>query len=109
MQNIYAPPPNAARRVVRALADLHERIGRDLGRDDAKAPFLFLHLPGGEKFNIRHVRDEGPLVWFSGQWTSRSTIDYVLVAPEAVIVSFETVEELGVPDEIVFELPGEQT
>lgn len=109
MPNIYEPPPSSARQVVRALKDLHERIGRDLGRDDTKAPFLFLYLPGGEKFNVRHVRVEEPLVWFSGQWTSRSTIDYLLIAPEAIVIRFETVEDLDVPDEIVFDLPEEET
>jgi hypothetical protein len=37
------------------------------------------------------------LVRFTGFWASASTVDYVLVAPEAVAVTLERVEGLNVP------------
>jgi hypothetical protein len=38
-------------------------------------------------------------VLFIGFWASASTVDYVLVAPEAVAVTIETAEGLDVPVE----------
>ena len=93
------------------MQDLHERIKRDLGPDDRDAPLWRLHLPSGEEFRIRLIGVEGPLVRFAGFWSSGSTVDFALVAPEAVVVTLETVERATVDDyvPVEFEDPEENT
>ena len=34
---------------------------------------------------------------FTGFWASAATVDFVVVAPEAVVITVETVEGLGEP------------
>lgn len=90
-------PATAAERTVDALAELHKRIAADLGPDATKAPVWRLHLPSGSIFTIRLIGVEGPLVRFTGFWASASTVDFVVLPPEAVVVTVETVEGLGEP------------
>ncbi len=97
---------NAAEHTVRAMGELNQRILRDLGHDEMKAPFWRLHLPSGGVFTIKLIGVEGPLVRFVGFWASRSMVDYVLVAPEAVVVTIETSDELA--ESLEFELPEDE-
>lgn len=83
-------PPTSAELIVEALKRQHERIAIDLERDDQKAPAWFAHLPSGDVFPIRFISTRGPLVRFTGYDASETDCDYVLVAPESVIVQIKT-------------------
>lgn len=98
-------PQTRAESLVRACGDLNDRIKRDLGADEMKLPFWRLHLPSGGVFTIKLIGVEGPLVRFVGFWASASTTDYVLVAPESVVISIESSEDLAEP--LGIELPDE--
>ena len=91
---------------MRAMGDLNRRIRRDLGGDEMKMPFWRLHLPSGDVFTVKLIGVEGSLVRFVGFWASRSTVDYVLVAPEAFVVTIDSSDELAEPLEI--ELPEDE-
>jgi hypothetical protein len=67
-------------------------------------PFWRLHLPSGGVFTIKLIGVEGPLVRFVGFWATASTVDYVLAAPQSVIITIESSDELAEPLEI--ELPN---
>jgi hypothetical protein len=66
-------------------------------------PFWRLHLPSGGVFTIKLIGVEGPLVRFVGFWATASIADYVLAAPESVVITIESSDELAEPLEI--ELP----
>lgn len=51
-----------------------------------------LHLPTGETFRIRLFGLEGALLRFTGFHDSSASADYVLVAPESVVVTVQSVE-----------------
>jgi hypothetical protein len=98
------PTSSSAESLVRACGNLHDRITRDLGSDPMKMPFWRLHLPSGGVFTIKLIGVEGPLVRFVGFWATASTVDYVLAAPQSVIITIESSDELAEPLEI--ELPN---
>jgi hypothetical protein len=98
-------PPSPAESLVRACGNLNERIRRDLSGDPMKMPFWRLHLPSGSVFTIRLIGVEGPLVRFVGFWASVSIVDYVLAAPESIVITIESSDELAEPLEI--EIPDE--
>jgi hypothetical protein len=99
------PSPPSAESLVSACGNLNDRITRDLGGDPMKMPFWRLHLPSGGVFTIKLIGVEGPFVRFVGFWATASIVDYVLAAPESVVITIESSDELAEPLEI--ELPGE--
>ena len=99
------PSPPSAESLVSACGNLNDRITRDLGGDPVKMPFWRLHLPSGGVFTIKLIGVEGPFVRFVGFWATASIVDYVLAAPESVVITIESSDELAEPLEI--ELPGE--
>src|SRR3954453_7345156 len=98
------PSSTSAESLVRACGNINDRITRDLGGDPMKMPFWRLHLPSGGVFTIKVMGVEEPLVRFVGFWATASLVDYVLAAPESVVITIESSDELGEPLEI--ELPG---
>jgi hypothetical protein len=92
----------AAERAVRAMSELNRRIGFDLDHDPMRMPFWYLHLPSGGVLTVKGIGVEGPLIRFVGFWATASTVEYVLVAPEAVVVTIESAEELAEPPRFDF-------
>ena len=77
----------AAQKLVNASVDQHQRIAIDLDHDQDLAPLWVLHLPSGGRFRIKSIGVRGPLVRFIGFGASATECDYVLAAPESVVIS----------------------
>jgi hypothetical protein len=74
-------------------------MGRDAREDDENPfPAWVLHLPHGH-FQIKRIGVRGPFVRFDGYGASETVHDYVLVAPEAVVLSIATVKQTFDPFE----------
>ena len=85
--------PTAAEQLVHALWEEQERIRLDAREDDENPfPAWVLHLPQGH-FQIKGIGVRGPFVRFEGYGASETVHDYVLVAPEAVVISIATVKQ----------------
>lgn len=83
-------PSSRAEVIVDELRAQHERIAIDLDRDDEKAPTWFAHVPGMDSFPVRFIGTWKSFVKFTGFGADETTCDYVLVAPDNVIVSIAT-------------------
>jgi hypothetical protein len=83
--------------MVESMSNLHRRIAFDVGPHDDKAPEWDAHLPSGEVMPIHYVGTMGPFVRFTGFGACEGEHDYVLLAPEQVVVTIRTVPTDGEP------------
>ena len=85
--------PTNAERTFKALQRLNRRLGIALGKPDhLRAPIWSLQLPGGEEFKISHITYDGTVMIFTGFHATSENADYVVSAPEAVVITVKSVE-----------------
>ena len=84
-----------ADRMVESMSEVHRRIAINDGYDDDKAPEWGAHLPSGEVIPIHYVGTQGPFIRFTGFGACNGEHDYVLLAPEQVVVTIRSVPTDG--------------
>ena len=86
-------PSIRAERLFKSLQDHHSRLVRHLG-EDATPPVWFLHLPGGDRYQITRIAHDGPFLQVFGTTADTDTADFVLASPESVVISIRSAPEL---------------
>ena len=86
---------STADRMVESMSEVHRRIAIDAGYDDDKAPEWDAHLLSGEIMPIHYIGTKGPFVRFTGFGACNGEHDYVLLAPEQVVVRIRSVPTDG--------------